>query len=243
MASTLEQLRAMTTVVADTGDVEAIRALKPVDCTTNPSILLKALQSPAFEALVHTEIDRGRRQGHSAQVIADALTLGVGTELAGLVPGRVSTEVDACLSFDTEASVNKARALIGGYEERGIGRERILIKLASTWEGIRAARILEGEGINCNLTLLFSQAQAIACADAGVFLISPFVGRITDWHARQEGRTFEPEDDPASGRCGASTPITKPMALKPSSWGLHSAIPARSRPWPVVTGSRLHRPC
>ncbi|HPE60607.1 MAG TPA: transaldolase [Thiolinea sp.] len=196
MASTLEQLRAMTTVVADTGDVEAIRALKPVDCTTNPSILLKALQSPAFEALVHTEIDRGRRQGHSAQVIADALTLGVGTELAGLVPGRVSTEVDACLSFDTEASVNKARALIGGYEERGIGRERILIKLASTWEGIRAARILEGEGINCNLTLLFSQAQAIACADAGVFLISPFVGRITDWHARQEGRTFEPEDDP-----------------------------------------------
>ena len=196
MASTLEQLRAMTTVVADTGDVEAIRALKPVDCTTNPSILLKALQSPAFESLVSTEIKQGRRQGSDAQAIADALTLGVGTELAALVPGRVSTEVDACLSFDTEASIRKAQALINGYAERGVGRERILIKLAATWEGIRAAEMLEGKGINCNLTLLFSQAQAIACADAGVFLISPFVGRITDWYARQKGRSFTPEDDP-----------------------------------------------
>ncbi|MEZ5448024.1 MAG: transaldolase [Thiolinea sp.] len=196
MSNALEQLRAMTVVVADTGDVEAIRAMKPVDCTTNPSILLKALQTPAFAEMMEQTIAQGRKTGQSAQAIADALTIGVGTELAGLVPGRVSTEVDACLSFDTEASVAKARALIAAYQERGVGRERILIKLASTWEGIRAAEILEGEGINCNLTLLFCQAQAIACADAGVFLISPFVGRITDWYAAKEGCSFAADEDP-----------------------------------------------
>jgi transaldolase len=196
MASALDQLREMTTVVADTGDIDAIRALKPVDCTTNPSILLKALQSPAFADMVGTEIAAGRKAGRDALGIADALTVGVGAELAGLVPGRVSTEVDANLSFDTQASIAKGRALIAAYAGKGIGRERILIKLASTWEGIRAAEVLEGEGIECNLTLLFAQAQAVACADAGVFLISPFVGRITDWYAAKPARTFGAEEDP-----------------------------------------------
>lgn len=196
MPSMLDQLRDMTVVVADTGDVEAIKALKPVDCTTNPSILLKALQSPAFADLVNREIEAGRKQGKSPHAVADALTVGVGAELAGIVPGRVSTEVDARLSFDMDASVDKARAIIAGYAERGVERDRILIKLAATWEGIRAAEILEGDGINCNMTLLFCQAQAVACAEAGVFLISPFVGRITDWYSQKEGRKFAPEEDP-----------------------------------------------
>lgn len=197
MSSALEQLRAMTTVVADTGDVEAIRRLSPVDCTTNPSILLKALQSPDFEELVAKEIEAGRKSGATPLDIADALTLGVGSVLTTLVPGRVSTEVDANLSFDTQASIDKARAIMAGYEARGIGRDRILIKLASTWEGIRAAEVLEGEGIQCNLTLLFAFAQAVACAEAGAFLISPFVGRITDWYSAKEGgKKFAPEEDP-----------------------------------------------
>ena len=196
MTSALDQLRNMTTVVADTGDVDMVRALKPVDCTTNPSIVLKALQNPSFEGMVAQEIEAGRKSGAAPIAVADALTIGVGAALAGVVPGRVSTEVDANLSFDTDASVAKGRALIAAYEARGLGRDRILIKLASTWEGIRAAEILEGEGINCNLTLLFSQAQAQACAEAGVYLISPFVGRITDWYAKAEGRSFTPDEDP-----------------------------------------------
>ena len=196
MKTTLDQLRALTTVVADTGDVEQVRALRPVDCTTNPSILLKALQTPVFEGLFAQEIAEGRKGGYAALQVADALTIGVGAALAELVPGRVSTEVDARLSFDTSASVAKGRALIAAYAARGLGRERILIKLASTWEGIRAAEILEAEGINCNLTLLFSAAQAQACAEAGVFLISPFVGRITDWYAKAQGRSFAPDEDP-----------------------------------------------
>lgn len=197
MASALDALRDMTVVVADTGDVDAIRELKPVDCTTNPSIILKALQSPAFADMVSSEIKKGSKAGKTPLAIADALTVGVGTELAGLVPGRVSTEVDANLSFNTAASVEKARALIAAYEANGVGKDRILIKLASTWEGIRAAEILEGEGIQCNLTLLFAQCQAVACADAGAFLISPFVGRITDWYSKAEGgKTFAAEEDP-----------------------------------------------
>ncbi|MAQ46338.1 MAG: transaldolase [Confluentimicrobium sp.] len=193
----LESLRDMTVVVADTGDIDAIRKLTPVDCTTNPSILLKALQSPAFEDLVTTEIEAGKAAGKSALDVADALTIGVGVELTKLVPGRVSTEVDANLSFDTEASIAKGRAIIAGYEAKGVSRDRILIKLASTWEGIRAAEKLEAEGIQCNLTLLFAQCQAIACANAGVFLISPFVGRITDWYSKAEGgKTYTPDEDP-----------------------------------------------
>lgn len=196
MASSLSQLREMTTVVADTGDVNAIRALKPYDCTTNPSLILKALQMPAFEDMVAREVEAGKASGKTPGEIADALTVGVGVELAQLVPGRVSTEVDANLSFDTQASVAKARALVAAYADRGIGRDKIFIKLASTWEGIRAAEILQDEGTQCNLTLLFSLAQAAACADAGVALISPFVGRITDWFATKEGRIFEAHDDP-----------------------------------------------
>ncbi|MCP8894211.1 transaldolase [Shinella daejeonensis] len=200
MASKLEQLRAMTTVVADTGDIEAVRRLKPVDCTTNPTIVLKALAMPAFSDAVGEAIRWGQSQGgnHEAVVaaVADRLAISVGAALSELVPGRVSTEVDADLSFDIEASIEKARSLIKAYEARGIGRERILIKLASTWEGIRAAEVLQKEGIDCNLTLLFNLAQAVACADAGVFLISPFVGRILDWHVKATGKTFTAEEDP-----------------------------------------------
>jgi transaldolase len=195
MANKLDQLRDMTVVVADTGDIEAVRRLKPQDCTTNPSIVLKALNSPAFETHVSEAIETGRAEGDAAAV-ATALTVAVGAELAGIVPGRISTEVDARLSFDTEASIARAHQLVEAYDRKGIGRDRILIKLASTWEGIRAAEILQGQGIDCNMTLLFSLAQARACADAGVFLISPFVGRITDWHARASGETYTPETDP-----------------------------------------------
>lgn len=197
MASVLDQLRAMTQVVADTGDVEAVKVWKPVDCTTNPSLVLSALSDPNSETLVAAEIETGRAAGRTPEQVADALTVAVGARLTALVPGRVSTEVDACLSFDTDASVARARDIVADYAARGIGKDRILIKLASTWEGIRAAQILQDEGIDCNLTLLFSMAQAVACADAGAFLISPFVGRITDWYKAAEGRdSYAPEEDP-----------------------------------------------
>ncbi|WP_284323973.1 transaldolase [Cypionkella aquatica] len=197
MSSKLDQLRSMTTVVADTGDIEAVRRLKPVDCTTNPSIVLKALESPDFaEAMTEAVAWGAKQSGDREQQIADRLAVSVGAALAGLVPGRVSTEVDADLSFDTEASIASARKMIQAYADRGIGRERILVKLAATWEGIRAAEVLQKDGIDCNLTLIFAKAQAIACADAGVFLISPFVGRITDWYSKAQNRTFTPDEDP-----------------------------------------------
>jgi transaldolase len=178
MTSALDQLREMTVVVADTGEVAA-------------------LKDPSSAELLGREIEAGRKAGKSPEEIADALTIAAGAELTKLVPGRVSTEVDACLSFETDASVKRARAIIADYAERGIGKERILIKLASTWEGIRAGEILQGEGIDCNMTLLFSMPQAVACADAGAFLISPFVGRITDWYKKAEGREgYAPEEDP-----------------------------------------------
>ena len=197
MTNVLDQLREMTVVVADTGDVEAVKTYKPVDCTTNPSLVLSALKDPASEALIADEIEQGRKAGSSAEQVAAVLTVATGAQLTALVPGRVSTEVDACLSFDTEASVARAREIIAEYDKRGIGRERILIKLAATWEGIRAAEILQREGIDCNLTLIFSRAQAIAAADAKAFLISPFVGRITDWYKKAEARdSYAPDDDP-----------------------------------------------
>jgi transaldolase len=200
MPSKLEQLRKMTVVVADTGDIEAIRALKPVDCTTNPTLLLKAIALPALSGILDETLEWGRRQrgdrGAIVRRVADRLAVAVGAELTRIVPGRVSIEVDASLSFDTAATIEEARAIIGAFSELGIGRERILIKIASTWEGIAAARVLQREGIDCNLTLLFSLVQAMACADAGVFLISPFVGRIFDWHVKQSGRSFAPEEDP-----------------------------------------------
>ncbi len=200
MTSKLDQLRAITTVVADTGDIEAVARLKPVDCTTNPTIVLKALSTPAFEEAFAEAVVWGKSQGGSSEAVAaavaDRLAIAVGAALAALVPGRVSTEVDADLSFDTAGSIAKARDIIAAYDARGIGRERILIKLASTWEGIRAAEALQKEGIDCNLTLLFSKAQAIACAEAGVFLISPFVGRILDWHRKATGENYTAETDP-----------------------------------------------
>ena len=200
MPSKLDQLRAMTVVVADTGDLDAVRRLKPQDCTTNPTLLLKAVENPAYASIVDEALTWGRGQGGRSEVvtsaICDRLAVAFGTELAGIVPGRVSTEVDADLSFDTEATLAKARAIIQAYEQRGIGRDRILIKIASTWEGIRAAEILQKEGIDCNLTLLFCDAQAQACAEAGVFLISPFVGRILDWHVKAGGGPYTGETDP-----------------------------------------------
>jgi transaldolase len=184
-------------VVADTGEVAAIKAFKPIDCTTNPSLVLGALKDPASENLINREIEAGRKHGKSAEELTATLTVAVGTEISRLVPGRISTEVDASLSFDTAVSIRRARQIIADYESRGVGKERVLIKLAATWEGIRAAEILQNEGIDCNLTLIFSLAQAIACAEAGAFLISPFVGRITDWYKKAEGRDgYEPEEDP-----------------------------------------------
>lgn len=196
MASKLAQLRSMTVVVGDTGDIEAVRALRPEDCTTNPSIVLKAVQTPAFADQVARVIEAGKGRDNAVDSIAQDLTIMVGAELAGIVPGYVSTEVDAHLSFDRDASVARARELVAAYGKRDVGPERILIKLASTWEGIEAARILEAEGIRCNMTLLFSMAQAVASAEAGAYLISPFVGRITDWYGKATGETYTPETDP-----------------------------------------------
>lgn len=189
----LEQLKLYTKVVADTGDFASIEAYKPVDATTNPSLIYTASQDPKYASLVDDAIAYGKTQltGKSGQLAKamDKLAVNFGLKILEIVPGRVSTEVDARLSFDTEASVIKARELIALYETSGISRERILIKLASTWEGIKAAEILEKEGIHCNLTLLFSFAQAVACAEAGVRLISPFVGRILDWYKKEQGVT------------------------------------------------------
>jgi transaldolase len=199
-ASKLDQLRSMTVVVADTGDIEAVRRLRPQDCTTNPTLLLKAAETPAYAGLVEEALAWGRGQGGAREAIVaavcDRLAVSFGGELSKIVPGRVSTEVDADLSFDTEATVARARAIIAAYEERGVPRERILIKVAATWEGIRAAEVLQREGIDCNLTLLFSLVQAAACADAGVYLISPFVGRILDWHVKAGGGPYTPDTDP-----------------------------------------------
>lgn len=186
MTSKLEQLKQITTVVADTGDFEAIARVKPVDATTNPSLLLKAASIPAYAKLLDECVaDCNGDVG----LASDRFAVAVGQEILKVVPGRISTEVDARLSFDTDAVLKRAHRLIDLYEKAGIGRDRVLIKIASTWEGIRAAEILEKEGIQTNLTLLFSFAQAVACAEAGVFLISPFVGRIYDWYKRPMATT------------------------------------------------------
>lgn len=197
MTSVLDQLKTMTKIVADTGEIAAVQRLKPIDCTTNPSLVLAALKDPATQELVSRELDACRAKGMDPSAAAATLTVAIGTELTQLVPGRVSTEVDACLSFQTEASVRRAYEIIEDYAARGVDKDRVLIKIASTWEGIRAAEILQRDGIDCNLTLLFSMSQAVACADAGVFLISPFVGRITDWYKKAEGvDNYAPEADP-----------------------------------------------
>jgi len=200
MANLLDQLKSMTTIVADTGDVEAIKSVKPVDATTNPSLVLKASQIPQYAPLIETAIAYAKAQGGTkAEQIdnaADKLAVLIGAEITKEVPGRISTEVDARLSFNLDAMVAKGRKLIKLYEESGISKDRVLIKLASTWEGIKAGEILEKEGIQCNLTLLFGFGQARACAEAGVFLISPFVGRILDWYKAKTGETYTQETDP-----------------------------------------------
>ncbi len=192
----LEQLKDMTVIVADTGDIEAIKKYQPQDCTTNPSLILKALQLEGHLALMD-EARAWLKAGEDIDDVVDKLTVRVGTELTKIVPGNVSTEVDARLSFDKDAALARARHLIKLYEDNGVGRERILIKLAATWEGIQAAKVLEQEGIRCNITLLFSLEQAIASAQAGAYLISPFVGRITDWYKKSTGtKDYAVDEDP-----------------------------------------------
>ncbi|MGO1000697.1 transaldolase [Lysobacter sp. CA196] len=199
MTNQLEQLRALSAVVADTGDIEAIARFRPLDATTNPSLLLKASALPAYAPLIEAAVAAAQGADTAARVNDAGLRLAVaiGGEILKLIPGRVSTEVDARLSFDTDATLAQAGRIVELYDQAGIGRERLLIKIASTWEGIRAAEQLEREGIHCNLTLLFSFAQAVACAEAGVYLISPFVGRILDWHlANGTPKPATPADDP-----------------------------------------------
>lgn len=201
MENQLQQLKSMTTVVADTGDIEAIGQFTPVDATTNPSLLLKAAGLPIYAPLLDQAKAWACEQSQEPQtqlsLMTQKLSVLIGLEILKVIPGRISTEVDARLSFDTAATVEQAHQLIRLYNDAGISNDRILIKIASTWEGIQAARLLEKEGINCNLTLLFSFAQAAACADAGAYLISPFVGRILDWHkAQQSEQDFSDELDP-----------------------------------------------
>ncbi|AYA65380.1 MULTISPECIES: transaldolase [unclassified Alteromonas] len=201
MSNQLDALREITTVVADTGDIEAIKKYEPVDATTNPSLLLKAAGIPEYAGYIDDAVAWAKLQSQDpAQQLTDAsdkLAVTIGKEISGVIPGRISTEVDARLSFDTDATIAKAKRLVELYNDEGIDKSRILIKIASTWEGIKAAEILEQEGIQCNLTLLFSFAQARACAEAGVYLISPFVGRILDWYkANTDKKEYTAEEDP-----------------------------------------------
>lgn len=196
----LEQLKKLTTVVADTGDFEAMKEFKPQDATTNPSLILQAANKSEYRPLIDKAVSEFKGGSLSGQALTDAvldrILILFGLEILKIVPGRVSTEVDARLSFDTEGTISKAKELIAAYEKEGISRDRILIKIASTWEGIKAAETLENEGIHCNLTLLFSFAQAVACAEAKVQLISPFVGRILDWHKASTGKDYQGDEDP-----------------------------------------------
>ncbi|HDS1638277.1 TPA: transaldolase [Stenotrophomonas maltophilia] len=198
--SKLSQLRELSVVVADTGDYEAIKRLQPVDCTTNPTLVKKALDLPVYAELIERELAWGRQQSGDREAVvhavADRLTIGVGALLSTLVPGRVSTEVDADQAHDTAATVAKARQFIQMYADAGVPREKILIKIAATWEGVEATRILQAEGIDCNLTLIFNPTQALACSEAGAFLISPFVGRILDWYVANGQTPATIDEDP-----------------------------------------------
>jgi len=203
MANLLDQLKTMTTVVADSGDINSIKAYQPTDSTTNPSLIAAAAQMPEYQSIVDDVLQQAREslpEGTSDDDIAAAafksLAVAFGLKILAIVPGRVSTEVDARLSYDTEGTLAAARDIIAQYDKAGISRERILVKIASTWEGIKAAEILETEGIHCNLTLLFGLHQAIACAEAKVTLISPFVGRILDWYKKDTGKDYTGADDP-----------------------------------------------
>ncbi|MDG2962023.1 transaldolase [Exercitatus varius] len=201
MTTQLDALKQMTVVVADTGDIEAMKIYQPQDATTNPSLILSASALPQYAPLIDDAVAYAKaKSADKAQQLIDAedkLAINIGLEILKLVPGRISTEVDARLSYDTQGTIEKARKIIALYNEAGVANDRILIKIASTWQGIRAAEVLEKEGINCNLTLLFSQAQARACAEAGVYLISPFVGRILDWYkANGDKQEYAPAEDP-----------------------------------------------
>jgi len=200
MSTLLAQLKAVTTVVVDSGDLNAIEQFRPVDATTNPSLLLNASQlefaKPLLAQAAAYAKAKAADQSSQLSIASDKFAVDVGTAISKLVPGRVSTEVDARLSFDTQATIAKALQLVALYQENGIGKDKILIKIASTWEGIQAARVLEQQGIQCNLTLLFHMCQARACAEAGVFLISPFVGRILDWYKASTGKSYDAETDP-----------------------------------------------
>ncbi|KKO71941.1 transaldolase [Kerstersia gyiorum] len=205
MPSLLESLRRHTTVVADTGDFAALRTLQPTDATTNPSLILKAAQKEEYRPLLERVV--AQRPDASTPELLDDLLVAFGREILALIPGRVSTEVDARLSFDTQATAERGRGIIARYEEAGIPRSRVLIKIASTWEGIQAARILQAEGIRCNMTLLFALPQAVACADAGAQLISPFVGRIYDWYKKQAGAAWD-----EAANAGANDPGVKSVS-------------------------------
>jgi len=207
MPSLLSQLQSMTTIVADTGDIEAIRHHRPQDATTNPSLLLKAAALPEYEPLIEDAVGWAKARGGDMRDALDKLAVDVGLEVLKIVPGRISTEVDARLSFDTEATVCRSRKLIGLYNQSGIANDRVLIKIASTWEGIEAARQLEKEGIRCNLTLLFAFCQAVACGDAGIQLISPFVGRIYDWYKKSAGAQWN-----EAAMAGANDPGVKSVS-------------------------------
>ena len=192
----LEQLRKMTRVVADTGDFDLMKNYAPEDATTNPSLILKAAQKPEYQSLLQQAIADGKKAGSSTDDILRQILVLFGCEILKIVPGRVSTETSARLAFDTAALIDEAHVFIASYAKKGIARERILVKLATTWEGIQAAKVLQKEGINCNMTLLFSLAQAVACAEAGAKLISPFVGRILDWYKKSTGRNYAAAEDP-----------------------------------------------
>ncbi len=201
--SKLAQLRELSVVVADTGDYDAIKRLRPVDCTTNPTLVRKALDLPVYAGLIERELQWGRAQAGDrnevAKAVVDRLTIGVGAMLAELVPGRVSTEVDADQAHDTAATIAKARQFIAMYQAAGVPRDKVLIKIAATWAGVEATRVLQAEGIDCNLTLIFNPTQALACSEAGAFLISPFVGRILDWYVAHGQAPASIDEDPGGG--------------------------------------------
>ena len=242
MNDLLSQLKQFSVIVADTGDFDSIRKYQPRDTTTNPSLLLKAAQMPEYAALVEKALADAKKEsanaGQTLGIALDKLAVAFGLEILKIVPGRVSTEVDARLSFDVEASIAKARSLIARYEKAGISRERILIKVASTWEGICAAKQLTREGIHCNLTLLFSFAQAVACAEAGVQLVSPFVGRILDWYKKSTGRdSYPPAEDPGVVSVTCIYNYYKKYGHKTEVMGASSVTSAKSSNWPAATCS------
>jgi transaldolase len=249
-ADALTQLKAFTVVVADTGEFSTIKQFSPQDATTNPSLILKAALLPEYQSLVDNAISYGlAHPGLSSSdrmnLIEDKLAVSFGVEISKIVPGYISTEVDARLSFDTEATVNRARGLIRMYEEMGVDRSRILIKIASTYEGIQAGKILQSEGLTCNLTLLFSIVQAAACAEAGITLISPFVGRILDWHKAKTGQTFTAETDPGVLSVKKIYQYFKKFGFSTIVMGMcycHSILYFMV-PWFLTLHSRLFRLC